>query len=220
LLASQVCAFDLFSGLTEAEARLMAERAIRHRVERGRFLLRQGDPARCLVLLTAGQVKLEYAAPDGTVAIVDVLGQGNALFFIESATCPVSAVALGTVEYATLLARDLERVLRAHPDIALSLLYDLARRLHRAYSGQRAAVRSGVRLADALARIAADSGARAGRAPVVALSHADLAEVAGMARETVTRHLSQWQSQGIVELGLRRVRVRDLAALRRLAQDA
>lgn len=214
MTAEQVQAFEPFATLTGQEAEVLARHATQHRVGRGDFLFRQGEPAGCVALLAEGQVKLEHGAVDGTVVIVDVLGAGNALFFLETDVCPVGVVALGPVEYAKLAGQDLEAVVRTHPGIAVALLHYVAGRLHRAYVGQRAAVRSEVRLANALTRIAADSTTH-----VVSLSHADLAEVAGMARETVTRHLRRWRELGIVELGMRTIRVRDVATLRRLAED-
>lgn len=218
----EVRAFELFAALSQEEAAALGARLVRQRATRGEFLFRQGEPASHLVLLISGQVKMEHADPDGTAVIVEVLGAGTALAaanFLEQGPYPVTAVCLVDVAYAALLYQDFEVLVRLHPDMALVLLAYLARRLHRAYAARRASPRSSVRLAHALARIAADAPLVVSKGPLVHLSHGDLAEVAGLARETVTRHLRVWQRQGIVELGTRQILVRDLKALRRLAED-
>lgn len=219
----EIRSFPLFARLGATEAAAVVGRVATHRAQRGDFLFRQGEPAHHLVLLRSGQAKMESAAADGTVAIVEILGPGNVLAaanFLVQEPYPVTAVALDAVGYGTLAYSDFEAMVRAHPDIALGLLGYLARRLHRAYAVRRPSARSRVRLADALARIAADTATPAGQVPVVALSHEDLAGVAGMARETVTRHLQRWQAQGVVELGTRSIRVVDLERLRRIADEA
>lgn len=222
LTVDEVHAFELFAALSEAEAAALGARLVRQHGGRGDFLFRQGEPATHLVLLISGQVKMEHADPDGTAVIVEVLGPGTALAaanFLEQGPYPLTAVCLGEVAYAALLYQDFEALVRSHPDMALVLLAYLASRLHRAYAARRASPRSGVRLAHALARIAADAPVVAEKGPLVQLSHGDLAEVAGLARETVTRHLRVWQRQGIVELGIRQIQVCDMTALRRVAED-
>jgi CRP-like cAMP-binding protein len=223
MTAAEVRAFDLFAGLSDEDAAALGARVPLHRVERGAFLFRQGEAAAHLILLARGQVKMERAAADGAVTIVEILGPGSALAaanFLEREPYPVTAVALSEAVYGALSYADFERCVRTHPDVALSLLRYMVRRVHRAYAAMRLPARAGVRLAAALVRIAADAPRRADGLPQVALAHADLAEVAGMARETVTRHLRRWQAQGLVECGLRSIAVRDLEALRRLAEEA
>lgn len=218
-----VRAFGLFERMSDYDAADVGARVVTHRAERGNFLFQQGEPAHHLVLLLSGQVKMERAWPDGAAAIVEILGPGSVLAaanFLEQEPYPVTAVALDNLRYGTLSYEDFEAAVRRHPDVALALLRYLVRRLHRLYAARRATARCRVRLADALSRIATDAPRGLQGTPVVGLSHSDLAEVAGMARETVTRHLRRWQAQGIVELGTRSIRVLDMAALRGLADES
>ncbi len=57
-----------------------------------------------------------------------------------------------------------------------------------------------------------------GRAGEVAFSHQDLARMVGATRETVTKLLGEWALSGLVDLGYRRVEVREPEALARLAE--
>lgn len=222
MTGAEVRRFGLFQRLSEHDAEDLGSRITTHRADRGMALFHQGEPAHHLVLLPEGQVKMERVSPDGTATIVEVLGPGSVLAaanFLSQEPYPVTSVALVDLAYAALNYQDFAACVRHHPDVALSLLQYLAVRLHRAYGSRRAVARSHVRLADALLRVAADSPVDSDGTRVVGLSHGDLAELAGMARETVTRHLQTWQAQGLVDLGLRSIRVLDLGALRNLVND-
>ncbi len=213
--------FPLLRHLGDAEARQLASQLFRRQLERGAVLFRQDDPADHLVFVLSGQVKLERTSSSGTVSIVEVLGPGNVLAaanFLAVEPYPVTAVALSPVDSWTLSYRDFETTVRRSPDISLALLRYVATRLHRAYTRAPGVQRSDVRLASALARIAQDSRTDGGNSAVVALSHEDLSQVAGMARETATRHLAKWQKDGLVRLHPRAIQVLDLKALRRIGQ--
>ncbi len=215
--------FEIFGRLNAADAEEVARRVIDRKATRGAVLFRQGEPADHLVLLAAGQVKMERLAPDGAVSIVEILGAGHPLAaanFLEQEPYPVTSVALTDVAYGTLTYREFAGCVHRHPDVALALLGYLAKRLHRAYATRRAVDRSSVRLADALSRIAADAPPGPdGTGRVVGLSHGELAEVAGLARETVTRLLRRWEALAWVDLGVREIRIRHLEALEALAQE-
>src|SRR5262249_4747051 len=51
------------------------------------------------------------------------------------------------------------------------------------------------------------------------LSQNDLARMLGASREFVGKQLAQWRDDGIVDLGRRRITIRDAAALARLCRD-
>ena len=215
MTAAEVRRFDLFAGLSQDDAAALGRQVARQHIPRGAALFRQGEPATHLVLLPEGQVKMERVSPDGVGAIVEVLGAGSVLAagnFLGQKPYPLTATALVDLTCGTLHYGDFAACVRAHPDVALALLRYLGLRLQRAYAARRTVGRSPV-------RIAADAAKDAQGHAVIRLSHADLADVAGTARETVTRHLRRWQEQGILALGVRTIRVLDLAALTRLAVE-
>jgi CRP/FNR family cyclic AMP-dependent transcriptional regulator len=53
-------------------------------------------------------------------------------------------------------------------------------------------------------------------APTLHVSQRELAQMLGVTREFVSKQLSLWREAGIVELGRRRITVRDARALQRL----
>jgi CRP-like cAMP-binding protein len=52
----------------------------------------------------------------------------------------------------------------------------------------------------------------------VGLTHQDLAETIGTYRETATQVLNDMKSQGLIEIGRKRIRILDVERLRELAQ--
>lgn len=213
--------FAAFQTLSEVAARGLSERVWRREARRGDALFQQGQDADHLVLLASGRVKMERTAPDGAMTIVEVLGPGNLLGganFLGRRPYPASAVALTDVVYGELAYAAFESVVRAHPDIALGLLAYLAERLRRSYSWSEKAARTEPRLAATLARLARDMTSSGGaKDHELELSHEDLAEMTGMARETVTRHLQRWQERGWVRIRPRRIAVVDPESLEHLA---
>lgn len=222
MTGEEVRQFSLFEHLREDDANDLAQRITVRSAERGDVLFRQGESAEHLVLLSRGQVKMERISRDGTATIVEVLGPGNVLAaanFLSREAYPVTAIALSSLTYATLPYEDFAECVHHHPDVALALLQYLALRLHRAYGAQRALGRSHIRLAEALLRVAAEASEERDGDRLVNLSQRDLAELAGMARETVTRHLRTWQTQGFVRLGVRSIRVHDIGELQKIIDE-
>jgi CRP-like cAMP-binding protein len=74
------------------------------------------------------------------------------------------------------------------------------------------------RLAKALVQLASGSGGgrQAGPPFLLRVSQQELSDIVGAARENVNKLLRAWQRAGLLELGKRRVVIRDLDALERL----
>ena len=78
------------------------------------------------------------------------------------------------------------------------------------------------RIAQALLRLAQQAGRRTARGIEIAfpLSRQDLAEMTGTTLHTVSRILSAWESQGLVEGGRQKLLILDLSGLSALAEGA
>ena len=113
----------------------------------------------------------------------------------------------------------MRRILLRHPDIAVKLLAALAERLREAneriarQSFQTVAEPRGRRAARAGRRRAAD-GAGESRRAVIQATQAEIAQLAGASRESVSRFLATPRARGSRQLRSREGRLHDPDALR------
>jgi CRP/FNR family cyclic AMP-dependent transcriptional regulator len=198
------------------EARREAARVFQPlRVRRGAVLYALGDRVEGVYLVREGLVWLEGPrSPAGEPATLGVAGPGELLgeeALVGEGRRTHGATAL---TYAELLFAPTEALapLREFPQVERFLLGALYARLkaveERLWEVRHLSVAQ--RLARLLLRLAA--------AGEVAFSHQDLAHMVGATRETVTKLLGEWALLGVVDLGYRRVEIRDREALARLAE--
>ena len=150
----------------------------------------QSGVARVYLHTEAGrQVTLRHARRDDTIGIAGLLGE--------------STVSVQAVTDCTVMRLDSEHVLRLarrHPTLALaiarevsSVLFDTQREI---LFREQGSVRQ--RIARHLLTVAGEFDPE--EPVVVPMSHEDLADSVGSAREVVTRHLDRFQAEGIVTL--------------------
>ena len=118
-----------------------------------------------------------------------------------------------------ILAGDMRRMLREHPDIAVKLLAALSRRLRE--TNERLTRQSfqtvQSRVASVLAELvaAARSEGSAESDVLITATQSDLAQLAGSSRESASRFLAVLERAGIITQGRGRLTVHDPGALER-----
>jgi CRP/FNR family transcriptional regulator len=122
-------------------------------------------------------------------------------------------------EVIAIVAADMRRLLREHPEIAVKLLAALGRRLRQ--TNERLTRQSfqtvQSRVAAVLAQLTEAAMAEgAGDGDVLITStQADLAQLAGSSRESASRFLAVLERAGVITQGRGKLIVHDLAALER-----
>ena len=117
------------AGASQGTLALLSEAATVVRFDRGTLLLREGEDAGTIFLITRGVVAIEIHAPSRGPIVIDTVGPGHVVGlswmaspfrwqFDPRALEPVEAVALGT--------SILKEVLAAHPEEAAELHQRLA----------------------------------------------------------------------------------------------
>lgn len=184
----------------------------------GTTLFRQGEPAVAVYLLVEGSVELR-ARPPGrrvyrTVEVVQAgCCVGHEVLFGEEAYL-VSARVLDQARLLSLSRPSFQRLAEQRPDIAMGVLRCSGSCLLRTI--RRAAILTqspaGVGLRHLLAELSGRDGQNGGEGGSVSLriTHAQLAGVLHLSRETVSRMLSQMAEAGEVELGRGVIRVRTM----------
>jgi len=186
------------------------------RVLRGTPLYALGDRADGVYLVREGLVWLEGPrSAEGEPATLGVVGPGG--LFGEEALVgggrrTSGATALTYAEFLFAPQEALAPVRARFPEVERFLLEALYARLKEAE--ERLWELRHLSVSQRLARLLL----RLSQAGEVAFSHQDLARMVGATRETVTKLLGEWALSGVVDLGYRRVEVREPQALARLAE--
>jgi CRP-like cAMP-binding protein len=110
---------------------------------------------------------------------------------------------------------DLEKLFAERPDIAMRVLDILGRRLIEAESRLEDIAFKSIpaRLASLLLRLLPT-----GKEVIIGYTHQELADMIGTYRETTTQTLNHFKSQGLLEIGRKRIAIRNREALQRLAE--
>jgi len=177
----------------------------------GDYLYHAGDPAESLHVVAEGRVKLSQVTPDGTETISDILVPGELFGAMSSLGEPFHEQSASALVGTCTLRIDqaaFREVLATLPRVGLRVLDDVAARLVRAQSdiGGQGTETVAQRTATALLRLADKLGEDRGREGIlleVPLSRSDLAGLARSTPESVSRVMSRWKKQGVIDSGRR-----------------
>ncbi|MGO1285240.1 MAG: Crp/Fnr family transcriptional regulator [Brachybacterium sp.] len=210
-----------FLGLAEAELGRIDDRMQARTYAPDAPIYRAGDRAEALYVVAEGRVKLSQVTAGGTETVADILVPGELFGAMSSLGEPDhlhSASALVGSCVLRIEQADFRQVLAEQPRIALRVLDDVAARLARAQSDMSGQSTEAVpqRVATALLRLAGKLGQDRGRDGImleVPLSRADLAGLARSTPESVSRVMSRWKQEGLIDSGRRWTALLDRARL-------
>ena len=196
--------FPLWENIPEDLLRALVPYVVRKRVDRGDCVVREGERGTMVYFIETGFFKVTAHEEEREV-ILNYLGPGDIFgeqaLLGEARTATVLALEPGSL--LVLHKNDLLHVIRRHPEVALSLIATLLRRLketnqHLAYLAARDAAG---RVARALADLARDLGeARKDGVliPRSRLTVQELAKFVGLTRETTSRALRILENEGTI----------------------
>jgi len=193
---------------------------------RGDVLFTEGEPGDRLYVITEGKIKLGATSSDGRETLLAILGPGEMfgeLSLFDPGPRTATATALTDARVVGLGNTDLMPWLTGRPEVAVSLLGALARRLRRTNDAMADLVFSDVpgRVAKALLDLASKFGVEAedGSVHVVHdLTQEELAQLVGASRETVNKALADFAARGWLRLEARAVVLLDIERMRRRAR--
>ncbi len=211
----------LASGEADGLARLISTRL---RVRRGAALYRAGDPFKSLYVVWLGSLKSTMTSDDAREQVTGFHLAGETIGFdgfgADSYTC--DTVALEDAEVCVIPYRRIEDAGATLPELRRSLHTAISREIGRK---QGLMLMLGTMLADErLASFLLDLSDRyalrglSSRDLGLRMSRAEIGSYLGITLETVSRVLSQFAKDGLIEVRqVRNVRITDRDGLRRLA---
>jgi CRP-like cAMP-binding protein len=203
---------ELFRGL--GQPALTAARAVsfRKQLKTGEDLLVQGSPADSLFVVVVGRLRVTQTGAEGQQVIVRYLGSGELAGYATlsgGGTHPGTATAVDDTHVIGWTAAAVRKLLSDHPAIAANALAVIGSRYRETQLRLRevATERVEQRIAHTILRLADQAGRRTANGIEITfpVSRQDLAEMCGTTLHTVSRTLSEWEDQGVVESGRRRV---------------
>ena len=216
---------SVFQSATDEDLNLIAQHAIERSIEEGEFFFFQGDPAAYLYVLTSGRAKLIQTNPAGqqvNLRTINAWQMFGALGTVrEGATYPASAQAL---EHSTALAIKsdyLHELMETRPYLSFNLMKLMTGYIQEMQERYRELATEKVerRIARALLRLASQMGTKNEGGIELTFTRQDLAEMSGTTLYTVSRTLSDWERQGLVEAGRERVLIRNPHGVVSIAEE-
>ncbi|HEY3625748.1 MAG TPA: Crp/Fnr family transcriptional regulator [Terracidiphilus sp.] len=171
---------------------------------RDESLFMQGQPARCLVLIRTGSVKITQISSNGSEVILWMYGRGNVLGVLSDPHGDCHPSSARAMEATTALVWDcaaLQSLMEVCPRIRQNLSQVLMSRLNELEERFREVATEKVprRLALALIRLSKHVGKKVQEGVEVSLSREELAQMTGTTLFTISRILSQWSREQFVE---------------------
>jgi CRP/FNR family transcriptional regulator, cyclic AMP receptor protein len=210
----------VFAGLSEEDLEAIAEVSVSRRYQAGEVVFREGDGGDTCYIVRSGLARAVRQHSDGRSITLSHFGPGDifgelAMFDEEPRSATVDVI--DALEAVAIPGRDMQRLMREYPEIAVKLNTALAQRLRA--TNERLARQSfqtvQSRVAAVLAQMvaAARSGNEGESDVVIALTQADLAKLAGSSRESASRFLASLERSGVITQGRGRLTVHDPDAL-------
>lgn len=206
-----------FGRLPEDLQRLIVGRCVERVCRKGEYLIREGEPGTGMGVVLEGQVHLVRRVAAANEVLVDVGAAGY--WFGHYGALTGGALSIGSI-VATAAVRamflplaEFERIVGDEPRyyrLFAQALIDRYAHLYRHLAeihGLPPEEWLRTRLLE-LAEVRRDAAAQPRGAPVnLSLSHADLARMIGVSRQTIAGLLARLEARGLVEIGFRSIRV-------------
>lgn len=212
----------LFSKMTDADVEQVADQCIRRECSKDHVLMVEEEVGQTLFILLKGIVKVTRTSDEGREVIITMLKAGD--FFGELALLDgrgrsATVTAMQDTEMLTLRRSEFLLLLEKFPQIAIEMLKVLADRIRKCDSQiENLTLQDAVgRVGATLIHVAEQTGYMRGSNMIITKLpvQQDLANMAGTARETISRVMSIFENKGLIEREGHRVSIVDFERFKR-----
>lgn len=198
----------LFSELDDDDIRRIADLMVTKKYKKNNLIIFEEDLGRNMFILKKGRVKISGISNEGGEAIFSILGEGEffgELSIIDGLPRSATVTSIEEVSLWVLNRGDFMEMLHKYPQISITLLKELARRIRRSDHQIKSLSLKDARgrVGATLIRLAEDIGfVRGGKVVIDEMPlQRDLANIAGTSRETISRVIKKFEDDGdIVKL--------------------
>jgi CRP-like cAMP-binding protein len=222
---SIVAGIPVFAGLAGGDLDEILREAKSVRYPKDTRVFDQGAEAQAFFVLLHGHLRVEKTTPHGQQIVVRYVSAGE-LFGVAQALAlsnyPATAVAVVDSVALSWPSAAWPRLAARFPSLAAGALQTVGSRLQdtQARVVEMSSEQVEQRVAHALLRLAKQAGRKVEHGVEIdfPISRQDVAEMTGTTLHTVSRILSAWEQQGLVEGGRQRIVLRDPHRLFGLAE--
>ena len=197
----------IFSDLPAETLKMIENIGTRKVYKKNDVVLMEEKVGTALFVIIKGKVKVARSSTDGREVILTILSESD--FFGEMAildglTRSATVTAIEESELFLIQRNDFLNLLREYPEISISLLQELTKRLRSADAKIKALSLKDAegKVATVILQLADDIGKiKHGKVEIERLPlQQDLANMAGTSRETISRTLHTFAKKGLIEL--------------------
>jgi CRP/FNR family transcriptional regulator len=180
--------------------------------EKSGIIFSEGEKGDTLHIIAKGSVKITKYTKEGRTKILAVLKEKDSFGEMALLTEEARSATVESLEKSTTLSitkEKFEYLIKKEPSISLQIIKTLCHRLARADRDIK-----NLALGDAKTRVACVLVDFKGEAEDIKLTHQEIADMAGLTRETTTRTLKQMADDGAIETRNRKINIRDYMKLK------
>ncbi|MGO9173333.1 MAG: Crp/Fnr family transcriptional regulator [Rhodomicrobium sp.] len=221
-----IVGFPVFEGFAAEDLAHVLSEARSVRFAKGAIIFEQGAAADSFFLLLHGRVRAYRLTPDGQQIVVRFVGPGELFgiaMAIGSQSYPANAAAVVDSVVIVWPAAAWSKLVARFPALALNTMQTIGGRLQEAHTRMTEMATEEVarRVAHTLLRLAQQAGRKTEDGVLIdfPITRQDIAEMSSTTLHTVSRILSAWEHEGLVESGRQRVLIRDPHRLYLLAES-
>ncbi len=196
----------LFGELDNDDLQKIADLMVIKKYKKNNLIIFEDDLGRNMFIIKSGRVKISGISNEGGEAIFSILGESEffgELSIIDGLPRSATVTSIDNVELLVLNRGDFLEMLSKYPQIAITLLKELARRIRQSDSQIKSLSLKDARgrVGATFVRLAEDIGVvRDGKVVIKELPlQRDLANIAGTSRETISRVIKKLEDEELMQ---------------------
>ncbi len=197
----------IFADLDDPVIDKILKLGMRKNFKKDSIVFFENEPDTALFVIVEGQVKVSRVSDDGKEVILTILAESDffgEMAILDGSNRSANVTAMTDTDMFIIQRSDFLNLLQEHPEVAVSLLVELAHRLRSADMKIKSLSLKDAegKVATVILQLADDVGKiKNGTVEIERLPFQhDLANMAGTSRETISRTLHAFAKKGLVEL--------------------
>ncbi len=201
----------LFKEMSEKGLHILSEHTRENHYKKGDIIFNEGEIGNNLHIIVSGKVKilkLDKKGKEKNLAILKEKDSFGEMALLTKELRSATVQALTDVITLSIDAYEFEDLIKKEPSIPLNIIKTLSERLAKSDRQIKnlAFGNADERIAGVLYDIIEDNKAE--------ISHQELANLAGLTRETVTRALNRFKRQGVIDIKRKKIIIKDLEKIK------